>query len=225
MKRILWLIVPSLLGLSSLMTGNAAGSCDHPYFPIRDGARWTYESNIQGMKPTQYTQTIEQLSGDAFVMRQTFGEVSTDFRWKCGSQGLSSPEYGAVGGSNSQFKMEVVSFSGVMFPPASKWVVGSTWDASYTMRGQMTGAAKGQMSGDVNMTSKIVGEETVKVKAGSFRALKVTVTQKMNMTMTIQNRSTPINNTLEITSWYARGVGLVKSSFQGGGSQLIGYKL
>jgi hypothetical protein len=81
------------------------------------------------------------------------------------------------------------------------------------------------MSGDVNMTSKIVGEETVKVKAGSFRALKVTVTQKMNMTMTIQNRSTPMNNTLETTSWYARGVGLVKSSFQGGNSELIGYKL
>jgi hypothetical protein len=155
-------------------------------------------------------------------MRQSFGEVSTDFRWKCGSQGLSSPEYGAVGGSNSQFKMEVVSFSGVMFPPASKWVVGSTWTAIYKIR---AGTAKGQMSGDVNMTSKIVGEETVKVKAGSFRALKVTVTQKMNMTMTIQNRSTPMNNTLETTSWYARGVGLVKSSFQGGNSELIGYKL
>jgi hypothetical protein len=222
MKRILWLVVPGLLGLSSLMTGNAASTCDHPYFPIRDGARWTYTSNIQGIKPTQYTRTIEQLSGDTFTMRQSFGEVSTDFRWKCGSQGLSSPEYGAVGGSNSQFKMEVVSFSGVMFPPASKWVVGSTWTAIYKIR---AGTAKGQMSGDVNMTSKIVGEETVKVKAGSFRALKVTVTQKMNMTMTIQNRSTPMNNTLETTSWYARGVGLVKSSFQGGNSELIGYKL
>jgi hypothetical protein len=46
----------------------------------------------------------------------------------------------------------------------------------------------------------------------------------MNMNMTLQNRSAPFNNTFEGSAWYARDVGLVKSSFQGSGVQLLAYK-
>jgi hypothetical protein len=224
MKRIVWLTVAGLLGLSSLMTGNAVNTCDHPYFPIRNGARWTYESRVQGMKSRQYTQTIEQLSGNTFVMRQSVGATSILYKWTCDGKGLSSPDYGAVSTSNSQFKLEVVSFSGVTFPSASSWVIGRTWTASYKVRGQMMGAAQGQVTGDIKQTWKIVGEENVVVKAGAFRAFKVVLTQAMNMNMTLQNRSAPFNNTFEGSAWYARGVGLVKSSFQGSSIQLLAYK-
>ncbi len=225
MKRILWLVVSGLLGFSSLMTSNAANTCDHPYFPIRDGVRWTYQSTAQGGKARQYTQTIERVSGNTFVMRQNIDSTSILYKWSCDGKGLSSPDYGAVAAGNSQFKLEVISFSGVMFPNASSWVIGRSWTANYKVRGQMMGAAQGQMTGDISQTWKIVGEENVTVEAGSFRAFKVVLTQKMNMNLNLQNRSTPFSNTFEVSAWYARGVGLVKSSFPGGGVQLLAYKL
>lgn len=212
-------LIGVLAGL--LLVGAAWAQCNYPYYPVREGWVWTYKNSTTGKT---YTSAQSKVSDSGFTMALNFGKTVVENRWSCNANGLASLEYGGVNSSaqNQQIKMETISSKGVAIP--ARLSVGSTWEYSYTIKGTMPSQG-GTMTGDSSVSNKVVGEETVKVPAGTFRAFKVesTFTTKMNMSASGKAMSLPPTS-FKSTSWYAQGVGMVKSVSQVGTTELISLK-
>jgi hypothetical protein len=200
------LLIASISALSS----SAWAACDHPYFPSAANTTWQYQSSL---KNQQNTTKVISNNGSSFVMENNFGTLKVKNTIKCESDGsLTQSEYPSMTGVSANMKIETLSSEGVAFPPAAKWVVGSSWTNSFKVKISVSmGAQAMTQSGTMNISNKIVGQETVKVPAGTFSALKVTQTILQDMQMSVGGKSTPMKNTITTTSWFVKNVGLVKS--------------
>ncbi|MCV4872717.1 hypothetical protein OFB47_33500, partial [Escherichia coli] len=70
----------------------------------------------------------------------------------------------------------------------------------------------GKLTNSMETSNKVVGLEPVPVPAGTFKAVKVESTSIMKMSMNVGGKARDLPaNTVQSTSWYADGVGLVKS--------------
>lgn len=200
------LLIATILALSS----SAWAACDHPYFPSAANTTWQYRSSL---KNAEHTTKIISNSGSSFVMENNFGKLVVKNTIKCESDGsLTQTEYPTMSGLSANMKIETISYEGAAFPAPAKWLVGSSWTNSFKVK---ISIAMGQQtmtqSGTMKISNKIAAEETVKVPAGTFTALKVTQTINQDMLMNIGGKSTPVKNTITTTSWYAKNVGLIKS--------------
>jgi hypothetical protein len=179
-----------LLG-SSFFSSGAVAACNHPYYPSAPKTTWVFENS--GFSSSQYTQRI--LSGDAsgFTVENDFGKLKIQNTIDCAADGsLVQTRYATLSGA--------------------KWVVGGRWTYSYKVK--ITSSMSGQnmaQNGTVSIESTILKEESVKVPAGTFTALKVSQKIVLNLTMVLSGKTTPINTTNTSTSWFAKGVGLVQS--------------
>jgi hypothetical protein len=200
------LLITTLVILSS----NAWAACDHPYFPSAANTTWQYQSS---MKNTEHTTKVLSNNGSSFVMENNFGSLKVKNTIKCESDGsLTQTEYPTMSGLSANMKIETVSYEGAAFPAPAKWVVGASWTNSFKVKVSIAmGQQNMTQSGTMKISSKIAAEETVKVPAGTFTALKVTQTIAQDMLMNIGGKSTPVKNTITTTSWYAKNVGLIKS--------------
>jgi hypothetical protein len=205
MKPILLMIV-TLTALAS----SAWAACDHPYFPSAANTTWQYQSSL---KNQQNTTTVLSNNGSSFVLENNFGTLKVKNTIKCEADGsLTQSEYPSMTGLSANMKIETLSSEGVAFPAAAKWVVGASWTNSFKVKISVSmGAQAMTQSGTMNISSKIVGQETIKVPAGTFSALKVTQTIQQDMQMSVGGKSTPMKNTITTTTWYAKNVGVVKS--------------
>ncbi len=199
-----------LIATITLLSSSAWAACDHPYFPSAANTTWQYRSS---MKNTEHTTKILSNSGLSFVMENNFGSLKVKNTIKCESDGsLTQTEYPTMSGLSANMKIETVSYEGAAFPAPAKWVVGSSWTNSFKVKISIEmGKSTMNQSGTMKISSKIAAEETVKVPAGTFTALKVTQTIAQDMLMNIGGKSTPVKNTITTTSWYAKNVGLIKS--------------
>ncbi len=146
-------------------------------------------------------------------MENTIGKLKIKNTIKCETDGsLTQTEYPSMTGLATNMKIETLSYEGAAFPAAARWVVGATWINSFKVKISVSmGAQAMTQSGTMKVSNKIEAEETIKVPAGTFSTLKVTQTIQQDMLMNLGGKSTPMKNTITTTSWYAKGVGLVKS--------------
>lgn len=200
------LLIATIAALSS----SAWAACNHPYFPSAANTTWLYQSSL---KNTEHTTKIISNSGSSFVLENNFGKLKVKNTIKCESDGsLTQSEYPSMTGLSANMKIETLSSEGVAFPAAAKWVVGASWTNLFKVKISVAmGEQTMTQSGTKKISSKIAAEETVKVPAGTFTALKVMQTINQDMMMTIAGKSTPVKNTITTTSWYAKNVGLIKS--------------
>jgi hypothetical protein len=129
--------------------------------------------------------------------------------------------------SNSTgFSFETMSATGITFPPASEWQVDKAWDSSYEVKGSMTreGVAI-EVEGTVAIHQTIVAEEPVTVAAGSFDTLKIDSVISMNMSSKVMGVAVPISFTVNSSSYYAKDVGMVKSTGEGYSTELTTYSI
>lgn len=207
--------------LAALFLGLAWAKCDHPFYPVQEGWVWTYRSSPSGETHTISTSGV---TNTGFTQRYAFKSFSFESQWRCDAKGLAQPEYvqpGSVQGLQMNFKTKKAS--GVVIPPTLS--VGTTWTYSY----EVSGEAKRQtltirMNQSVSVTNKIVGQESVSVPAGKFSAFKVESTLTQQGTMSIGGREQPLNLNVKTTSWYAQGVGLVKSVSENNTTELVSLK-
>lgn len=101
----------------------AQTACDHPYWPLREGANWKYKD---------YTQTVVSVTGDtteAQVVLQTVHPTYTNlWNFKCDASGFTIGDYTITFKKNNLAVPGVlVSDSGVWFPAADKLVEGYAW--------------------------------------------------------------------------------------------------
>ena len=170
---------------------------------------WNYVSGISGHQAS----TVESISGTTVVLRvdseiSASGYTTTyDMRtsYRCDDDGLwhtyAEVDYHTVGPDYDYQGSTTSSYSGYLVIPADL-EVGSTWTNS------VSGTTTVVETGDTNSftftsTGQVTAEEQVTVPAGSYTALRTTITTDGNAA----------------TSWLAADVGTVKSD----SSELVSY--
>jgi hypothetical protein len=206
--------------------GNAGGTvagqtaCDHPYFPLRAGATWTYSTPDGPM-----TWTVDSVSGDttsaAAVMIADVSSVQITYHWQCDANGLVSYDFGSLsGGGLGQFAaFEVLGSSGVWLPAAELLAPGYSWSHSYQLK--MTIIAEGQTLDGTSENlrdSTVVGAEPVAVGGQTYNGLQVSGASASVIQVQfpgVEVPATTANSTFTLA--LAQGVGLVSSSSTGDG--------
>jgi hypothetical protein len=210
-------------------------ACDHPYFPLREGATWTYALQSAG-EPYSWTWTVMEVSGDlaaatAVVQADFDQEFHVTYTWECTEEGVFSFDYGSVGFEafdleGITFTFDVVENEGVMLPRPQEFVPGATWRNNYTVESSF--AIEGQSFSSTTQNSgsyTAAAYETITVRAGTFEALRVD--GRSSTTTTVFGQSSSSSSTS--TQWYAYGVGWVRTSDSGpdGAStmELVSYRI
>ena len=204
-----------------------SGDCSNPFFPVVEGASWTYD--MTGTGASTYTRTITEVRDNGFTMTNATDGSDTPLSidYECGENGLSSATLGGLPGAAGAFSFSVTNFTGTNFPPADQWKTGATWNASYTVEGGGTiQDIEATATGDVALTYEIVDQESVTVPAGTFDAYKVNSTLTQKLTMSMNGMTVPVEFTINSVDWYAKDVGQVKSMTLGdfaNTSELVAY--
>jgi hypothetical protein len=160
------------------------------YFPLRVGDSWTYRSTSG---KTEYSQKVlrEEKQADGtmrYLMEKVAGaKVETLFSKAGGWVLMHSERYPEHEGLKANYEPSRQYLKNPL-------VAGSQWDW----------AGKDYTNTDLEEDNQVTGPEDVAVLAGKFRAMKV-VTK-------VSGPATPLTR----TSWYADGVGLVKSTTEAG---------
>jgi hypothetical protein len=180
--------------------------CDQPFSPTREGWEWQYrvvEGNKTGTRIVRKT----ALKAGSYVQYTKEGDDVREVLHRCTPEGLVPVEIGRLTG----FKAEVLKASGVSTPDYDSWEVGSNWKYVLEINGERTEFPPVKGHGFYETAYRVLGRETVTVPAGKFNAFKVEVTTTMRFTIP---PGIPFNQGFSLTSWYAEGVGMVKSTNQ-----------
>lgn len=196
--------------------GASIGACNIPYYPVGNGVTHTYQVSSSLSETFSIVDTISNVTENGFTLASQIGTVARTQQWGCGPDGLTMLEY--IGGNNANLSAEGLSaeyttlnVNGVTVPasisPGDAWSQGFQIEGTQSMPGDLTAFSEGS----VDFQFQAVEMETVSVPAGSFDAMKVEVKTVFNFTSTFQDVSVPVSFTATGYSWYAPGVGWVKS--------------
>jgi hypothetical protein len=182
------------------------GDCDHPYFPVSQGATWHYETT--GNPSSTYTHSILSVGDSGFVDQYAFDSsgTTTSNQWKCEDGNLTTltPSVAADG---ETFTFTITSNSGVTIPADLR--IGSSWsqELTYEQTGEVSGVEINNMN-QMTTTCTATGRESVTVPAGTFEALRLECNSKI--TITIAGIDPIVIDTSSV-AWYAEEVGMVKT--------------
>jgi hypothetical protein len=204
--------------------GGGQTACDHPYFPLRPGATWTYNSS----SGHQFVWTVDSVTGDASEATATvtnkFAEGSVTWHWQCSAtNGIASFDFGSV--STTEFgrivEMQATSSSGAWLLPPETLTVGATWTHTYEMTGKVKipgGQENLDMTTSVVQSLQVVSANPVEVGGQTYEGLQISEIMDQTTNVTMPGFQVP-PTTLQTTSQIelARGVGLVRSTSNAGG--------
>jgi hypothetical protein len=205
--------------------GVGVTACDHPYFPIRTGASWSYTSNFGGN-----TWNVNRVSGDTSSATAEMGYTMTDisgvYDWLCDTTGLVSYQFGGgvnFAGQGQVVTFEVIESSGVFLPPADVLVPGYTWERTYTLQYELTIEGNTFPSTiAVAESFSVVGNDPVTFNGETYPGLQVQSSSSTTLDIAFAapggGGSQPITTQASNSLVYARGVGIVSSTSQSQGS-------
>jgi hypothetical protein len=185
----------------------AVATCDHLYFPAREGASWTFMS-LDG-ETVIWKITSASPDGTEAVMEADLsspeGIIKADVNLTCGDFGISAPELAFTG---LPFGAEVtqVTEEGVFLPPADQLTEGATWDSVVLIAAELPGDILFEIRRTANFT--VLGFEEVVVPAGTFSALKI----RSAFVLDIDAAGRAIQSENVEILWFVEGVGLVKET-------------
>ena len=212
-------ITQSPAGTESAPLAAEAGLCNNTYFPIVEGATWTYQSTGGPVGGYGFTDTITSVRTDGFTLTSQFDELTRTQEWGCTSEGLVALQLGGTSAAtlNSQemqVNLNVSNVSGISFPAVIE--PGDTWQHALEFTGNMVvGGQEIDANGSAQSSFTAIGMESVTVPAGTFEALKVRVDSTINITGAFQGVSVPLTISSPYDYWFAPGVGWVKASGTG----------
>lgn len=190
--------------------------CANAYYPVREGATWTYQSSGSPEGPYSYTETLTSVREDGFVLERKFNEVVGTQDWSCTADGLVALQLGGGTLIMDNLKLEIDSqdVSGVIYPVEIK--EGDQWDYALNFTGKMnlTGTAGAAMGSNKNHFTAL-GMESVTVPSGTFDAMKIQIDTTLDASIDFQGLSVPFKLSSTYYYWYAQGVGWVKAEGSG----------
>jgi len=184
---------------------NENDQCGNPYYPVVNGAEWTYTG------PTgQFTHTLATGDNGAFTDTVKSGEDTFIIQGLCMEGGdinlLDTPGNSlSYSGSSESSTMTTTSNDGVSLPGDIQ--KGDDWSQTI---GVEVSAGNQTMDFTIDTTFTAVDYETVTVPAGTFNALKVEESSDMG-----GPEPTIIN------IWYVQNVGSVKTEIKMGDQTLV----
>jgi len=192
-----------------------AGLCANAYYPVREGSSWSYIDSGSMAGDVNFTDTITSIRDDGFTLTTKFDNLTRTQEWSCTPDGLVALQLG--GGLSTQsvgLIIETQSASGVTYPIAIS--AGDIWNHSIEFTGTMDMAGTpAEAVGTATSDFTAIGTESVTTPAGTFDAMKIQVETVLDYKVTFQGIEVPVTFTSSTTSWYAQGVGWIKSEGSG----------
>jgi hypothetical protein len=206
----------------------AQTACDHPYFPLRQGATWTYGADFGN-----YTWTVAEVTGDldsaTATLQMSFSEGTFTYHWNCSSEGVVSYDYGNAAFSSAEGSVDinVISTEGAFLLPADQMEEGASWTHSYEVQMSMSGEGGGMtVTSQSSQHFTASGVESVESEAGSFETLRVDGTATFNVSFP---GLPAISSDSSNTYWLAYGVGIIRSNSTAAGESssaiLVSYSI
>ena len=195
------------------------GLCTNAYYPVHQGATWTYMSTGGPGGEYSFTDTITSVRADGFTLSTQIGDLTRAQEWTCTAEGLAALQLGGapaamLNSQNIQLNLDINNATGITFPtlisPGDQWQQTMDVQGNVTMMNQ-----EAQATGNAQMNFSATGNESVTVPAGTFEALKVEVDITLNVDATYEGITLPVPFSGEYTYWFAPGVGWVKASGTG----------
>lgn len=197
-------------------SSSSTSLCSHTYYPVREGATWTYKSTGSTAGEYSFTDTITSVRADGFTLTSQFGELTRTQEWSCAQAGLVALQLGGTSAAtlntqDMQLNLEVKDVSGVTFP--REITVGDQWQHNMDFEGQMDIAAQsGEATGSAQTSFTALGNESVTVPAGTFEAMKIQVDSTLTINVAFQGLSVPVTIGGTYTYWFVQDTGWVKAS-------------
>ena len=229
-------------GLASTFSKNG---CYNAYYPATPTLRKTYRTTFagNGLPPSTHTESTTEITSEGFKQVMEFaphqgktnsGELRVEHGFKCTAAGIAALETASLtSGKDMKFKFKTIKAQGVSFPAESEWKPGKKWQMQFEVEGEMSqemtkGSPLGNIApkGTIMMDCEILGAESVTTPAGSFETMKVLMTINNNLKMNMMGREIPMNNSFKSHAWFAKDVGMVKSTLEDlkSGTELIELK-
>jgi hypothetical protein len=193
--------------------------CTNLYYPVRQGATWTYKSTGGPAGEYSFTDTITSVRENGFTLSTQISDLTREQEWTCTAEGLSALQLGGapaamLNSQNIHLNLNVNNVTGVTFP--SQINLGNQWQQNLDVTGNVTAFnEEAEATGSVQISFNAVGNESVTVPAGTFEALKVEVDVALNLDATYEGITLPVSFTGDYTYWFAPNVGWVKASGTG----------
>ena len=189
--------------------------CANEYYPVSDGATWSYYGTSTTTEDFSFTNTITSTRSDGFTVTVDFDNVTLTQEWACTVDGILALEIGGgnagtLRADNVNLVMDTQNASGITYP--NEILPGDTWTHTLDFIGTMDISGEpAEANGDTQSTYTAIGIESVTVPAGTFDAMKIETTNTININSTFQGTTVPVTFTGTTTTWLAPGVGWVKS--------------
>jgi hypothetical protein len=190
--------------------------CDNALYPTTQGAAWVYTSIGGPSGSFNYTNSITEERADGFTLTSQFPDLTRTQEWACQPDGLKALQLGggsAAGISIQGMTAELTTseITGISLP--KDITLGMQWQYSVALQGTvaMPGDQQSQSNGTYSVTMKELGKETVTVPAGTFEAIKIQSNSAVDIIATFEGIEVPVKFNGTTITWYAPGVGYVKS--------------
>ena len=193
--------------------------CSNPYYPVREGATWTYKNTGSPAGEFSFTDTITSVRDGGFTLTSQLGDLIRTQEWACQQEGLVALQLGGapavtLSALGIQLDLEINNVSGVTFP--KEIAAGSQWEHNLDFEGQVEMAGQsGEAQGNAATRFTAIGNETVTVPAGTFEAMKIQVEPSLNINVGFQLLSIPVTVGGTYTYWFVQDIGWVKASGTG----------
>jgi hypothetical protein len=177
-------------------------SCDHPYYPLRNGATWTLSTAdvVMNLSVTQVTGA--QPESVALMTRAyDFGDQYTQ-AWHCGDNGIYEVDimyYSANVGL--VLPVALITHTGLFLPSASLLTPGYTWDELSVIQNQGTVITS-------TYHYQVLSTDPVTVTGQVYSGLQVVVTGTVDAQSSVEKKHQDIN----ILRVFALGVGIVQEN-------------
>ena len=202
-------------------------ACYHPFFPVVDGASWTYDDSFDA----GYTLRIEETGEDTFTMTQIMADEDAEFTvdWYCSEDGLLRGSFAQLDLLNEasteedtpEMTFDTLEWEGETLPAPELMEIGYTWTSTYSLSADIDIEGFSQtMEVQVSIDHEVGAIEEVTVPAGTFpEAYRVDSTGTIEMMVSMGESTNPMSNfEFDFSTGYVEGLGMVQS-----GSEFSGF--
>lgn len=205
--------------LTETPSTSVTGLCSNLYYPVREGATWTYKNTGGPAGEFGFTDTVTSVREDGFTLTSQLNDLSWTQEWACQQEGLVALQLGGapavtLAAQGIQLNLEISNVSGVTFPKeimaVNQWQHNLEFDGIVEMAGQ-----SGEAQGDAVTRFTAIGNETVTVPAGTFEAMKIQVEPTLDISVGYGGFSLPVTVGGTYTYWFVQNIGWVKAAGTG----------
>lgn len=209
-------VFPTLQGSNSDTSAASNGICENALYPAVQNAAWVYTSTGGPNGSFNYTNSITEIRADGFTLTSQFTDHTRTQEWACQPDGIKALQLG--GGSAAGISIQEMTANlntsnvlGISLP--KELTANMQWQYSLALQGTiaMLGDPLSPAHGTYSVMMQEIGSETVTVPAGTFEAIKIQSNSTVDIVSVFAGNEVPIKFNGTTITWYAPGIGYVKS--------------